>query len=347
MGHRRRATARGSSSPRVLGLRDQAGQPVGALADVVAHRPRHLLVAAGRDQRLDDEVAGGRRGGARSHRPMVQQQVRDRPVGVARRTGRPAAAARAPAARPRAARPSTRSSAYSAPLLTPAAAAMSATRVPSYPRSAKTSAAARSSRSRVSAAVTPAMRPMNELKDRSFDSSSTNPTKSPFVASALADVSTAIKKCQSIWQRDIGTVSRRVFGGRLGSGDGDGQAAASSWAVAADFARQAARSSWIWSELDLQPVEGVRAQVQVCGQLVLTGDFVDQCGALDGVAELGVVGGAGPVEGDVGGGAVVGGDAVRAAVDRELASRKSVRQTPGSTTISGCRTAPVPSRVPR
>src|ERR1700691_5822367 len=60
---------------------------------------------------------------------------------------------------------------YSAPLLTPAAAAMSATRVPSYPRSAKISAAAPSSRSRVSAAVTPAMRPMQKLKDCSFDSS--------------------------------------------------------------------------------------------------------------------------------------------------------------------------------
>src|SRR5258708_35443791 len=48
---------------------------------------------------------------------------------------------------------------------------MSATRVPSYPRSAKTSAAARSSRSRVSVAVTPAMRPMTELKERSSDSS--------------------------------------------------------------------------------------------------------------------------------------------------------------------------------
>src|SRR5262245_43029932 len=59
-----------------------------------------------------------------------------------------------------------------APLLTPAAAAMSATRVPSYPRSAKTSAAARSSRSRVSVAVTPAMRPMTELKERSSHSSS-------------------------------------------------------------------------------------------------------------------------------------------------------------------------------
>src|SRR5262249_40109169 len=58
-----------------------------------------------------------------------------------------------------------------APLLTPAAAAMSATRVPSYPRSAKTSAAARSSRSRVSAAVTPAIRPITELKERSSDSS--------------------------------------------------------------------------------------------------------------------------------------------------------------------------------
>src|SRR5262249_24345085 len=48
---------------------------------------------------------------------------------------------------------------------------MSATRVPSYPRSAKTSAAARSSRSRVSAAVTPAIRPITELKERSSDSS--------------------------------------------------------------------------------------------------------------------------------------------------------------------------------
>src|SRR6516165_2897934 len=61
--------------------------------------------------------------------------------------------------------------AYRAPLLTPAAAAMSATRVPSYPRSAKTSAAARNSRSRVSAAVTPAIRPIKELKERSSDSS--------------------------------------------------------------------------------------------------------------------------------------------------------------------------------
>src|SRR5258707_4574231 len=61
--------------------------------------------------------------------------------------------------------------AYIAPLLTPAAAAISATRVPSYPRSANTSAAARSSRSRVSVAVTPAIRPMPELNERSSDSS--------------------------------------------------------------------------------------------------------------------------------------------------------------------------------
>ena len=54
--------------------------------------------------------------------------------------------------------------AYMAPLLTPAAAAMSATRVPSYPRSANTSAAASSNRSRVSAAVTPAIRPIGRIK---------------------------------------------------------------------------------------------------------------------------------------------------------------------------------------
>src|SRR5258708_12963310 len=54
---------------------------------------------------------------------------------------------------------------------------MSATRVPSYPRAAKTSAAARSSRSRVSVAVTPAMRPMTELKERSSDSSRAGRTR--------------------------------------------------------------------------------------------------------------------------------------------------------------------------
>src|SRR5215469_12028420 len=61
--------------------------------------------------------------------------------------------------------------AYRAPLLTPAAAAISATLVPSYPRSANTAAAARSNRSRVSAALTPAVRPMAELNKRSSHSS--------------------------------------------------------------------------------------------------------------------------------------------------------------------------------
>src|SRR6202046_2067799 len=48
---------------------------------------------------------------------------------------------------------------------------MSATRVPSYPCSANASAAARSSRSRVSVAVTPATRPIKQLKNHSFISS--------------------------------------------------------------------------------------------------------------------------------------------------------------------------------
>jgi hypothetical protein len=43
------------------GLRgaDQVGDPVGALAHVVAHRPGHVLVAPGSDQRLHNEVAAG------------------------------------------------------------------------------------------------------------------------------------------------------------------------------------------------------------------------------------------------------------------------------------------------
>lgn len=43
-------------------------------------------------------------------------------------------------------------------------------------------------------------------------------------------------------------------------------------------------------EHDLEAVDGVGAEVQVGGQLVLGDDLVDQSGALDRVTELGVVG---------------------------------------------------------
>ena len=122
----------------------------------------YLLVEALVAARRDEDVA----------RPMASNISE---------TGRPGSASNRSARcrRPCARSAPTRSSAfepkcaYRAPLLTPALAAMSATRVPSYPWRANASAAARSSRSRVSVAVTPATRPMKQLKNHSFISSRT------------------------------------------------------------------------------------------------------------------------------------------------------------------------------
>ena len=64
-----------------LGDAHEIGEPVRPLADVVAHRPGDVLVATGRDQRLDDEVAAGV---AAAGQPPAddEQQVGDRPAGI-------------------------------------------------------------------------------------------------------------------------------------------------------------------------------------------------------------------------------------------------------------------------
>ena len=56
MGQRVRRQVRVELTGR-LGELDEAGQPVRALADVVAHRGGYVLVAAGGDKRLDDQVS--------------------------------------------------------------------------------------------------------------------------------------------------------------------------------------------------------------------------------------------------------------------------------------------------
>src|SRR3954447_11210547 len=72
---------RGVELARALTDTDQLGQPVGALADVVAHQARHVLIPTRRDQCLDDEVATWR-AALRQPPSDDQQQVGDGPVRV-------------------------------------------------------------------------------------------------------------------------------------------------------------------------------------------------------------------------------------------------------------------------